>query len=79
MALHFRKDIEKLEETQRPAAKTTQELKCKPHKQMFRELGMFNLGKSKICEGKIIVFKYFKGCHKEKGEHLSSLITEGRI
>ena len=74
----YKKDAEALEGVQRRAAQMTRGLEAKFYKEQLKELGMFSLTKRRLRGDMIAVFQYWKGCHREEGIDLFSIIPEGR-
>ena len=51
-------------------------LETKPYGERLKELGMFSLEKRR--GDMIALFKYLKGCHREEGQDLFSILPECR-
>ncbi|CAM4703320.1 unnamed protein product [Lepidochelys kempii] len=75
-ALHYRKDVDKLERAQRRAAKIIRGL---GHIiKVLRELGLFSLQKRRVRGDLIAAFNYLKGGSKEDGARLFSVVADDR-
>ena len=51
-------------------------LETKPYEEILKEQDMFSLEKRRLKGDMIALFKYLKGCHREEGQDLFSVIPE---
>ncbi|GAB0181735.1 hypothetical protein GRJ2_000638800 [Grus japonensis] len=64
----YRRDMELLERVQRRATKLIGGLEHLSYEDRLRELGLFNLQKTRIQEDLLAAFQYLKGAYKKSGE-----------
>ena len=74
----IQKDTDALEGVQRRATKMIRGPEAKSYEERLKELGMFSLMKRKLRGDRIAVFQYLKGCQRERGINLFSIVPEGR-
>ncbi|KFQ85947.1 hypothetical protein N337_09377, partial [Phoenicopterus ruber ruber] len=67
-----KKDMDLLEQVQRRATKMIRGLEHLSYKDRLRELGLFNLEKTRLREDLVVAFQYLKGAYKKDGEKLFS-------
>ncbi|CAM4492447.1 unnamed protein product [Caretta caretta] len=77
-APHFKKNVEKLENIQWRATKTIRGLEHMTYEERLRKLGLFSLQKRRMRADLIASFNYLKGCSKEDGSRLFSVVADDR-
>uniref|UniRef100_K7EWN1 Reverse transcriptase domain-containing protein n=1 Tax=Pelodiscus sinensis TaxID=13735 RepID=K7EWN1_PELSI len=77
-APHFKKDVDALERVQRRATKMIRGLEHMTYKEKLGDLGLFSLQEKRVRGDLIAVYNFLKGCSKEDGERLFSVVTDSR-
>lgn len=79
LAHQYKSNIGLLDWVQPKATKMIQELEHLSYDERLRELWMFGLGKGRLREGVIDVYKHLKECNEDKGDRLSSVVPTDMI
>ena len=74
----MKKDADKLAQVQRRVIRRIRRLETMPYEERLKELSMFSLEKRRQRVDVIALFKDLKGCPREEGQDLFSIIPECR-